>query len=943
MGFPRHVPIVNNVIQKDKHRHRVICPGIAQSVGLRCSGRRNALGSIIGKRLDPYFSGTSAIKAKIFKSNTNVQVPYRVPITSKTHDSACTSKKCLSPKIRRRQFLVGQRAIKQMIGYFGGYISKKQKLGRFELKQSIAAQPFLHKRLMQKGKLSAGNQLAHVCNRMFTNLEGKGILRSGVEEYMLASQYSPFDELSAEFIRTFRHTFFFGKFYLDRYEALRTHKDPTIDKCLPKSLNQKGCRDVASLYGLRGTSPRLYYMSPWEFTQWWEPVQTKPPFGSYKHTMWLPDADYERAEPGLDYVIKPAKFDHDDIHVFPERPGAGLPYERFRNTWFLIRRLKPLVPCPENTPLPNSKMDSEDRSKIFSLYLRAWTLFEEDSSVEVPFITDLTLTAAQWTGKDTLTQPLAVYTSGSDGNTEDASQPKAYTFRRAWKDYLARVPPASFRQTRNFMMAVIAEGRNFDRDDTIANAKPRGAPVLCPLTVQEIQTLHDNHRKEAKTSQIPTKDEGENENTSAHRLQKTMATATAAARRVVDSQRQAAVHDVSETADKRNMRLADFRKDHNKEDMDLDMASSVETYRSDYREDYLQWKRSMYALKISPNEQQWQVLNLIHERCVYEHNEECLDCVNGTAEPDSWEPLFRLVHGLPGSGKSQLLKWITQYFEYVWKWENGVHFVLLAPLNSMATHIKGRTLHSWGGISFKKSSGLEVGSGVVRKGRDNISDMHVKCARLRFLFIDECECVGAKTFTDLEESIFNGVSTGNTYKLHTSERIKKYKTHRKFSGVNTFFFGDFYQLPPVGGTAVMSNPRSQTALEIASVQRTLDRFWSCFDDAHDFDALQVWSELSCATGCRVMDLNVNHRSGGDVWYSDLLSSCREGNMSLSDWQFLHGLPTNECGSWLVRQKISLCGNPQCTEFKEKTKAARRESPERWFDEAQKYECQVCVC
>ena len=127
MGFPRHVPIVNNIIQKDKHRHRVICPGIAQSVGLRCSGRRNALGSIIGRRLDAYFSGTSAIKAKIFKSNTNVQVPYRVPITAKTHDIACISKKCLSPKIRRRQFLVGQRAIKQMIGYFWWLHKQKAK------------------------------------------------------------------------------------------------------------------------------------------------------------------------------------------------------------------------------------------------------------------------------------------------------------------------------------------------------------------------------------------------------------------------------------------------------------------------------------------------------------------------------------------------------------------------------------------------------------------------------------------------------------------------------------------------------------------------------------------------------------------------------------------------------------------------------------------------
>ena len=127
MGFPRHVPVVHGVIQKDKFRHRIMCPGIAKSLGLRCSGRRNALGSVVGKRLDKWFSATSRIKAKVFKSNTNVQVPYRVPITRSTHDKDCTSTKCLSNKVRRRQFLVGQRAVKQMIGYFGGYISKNRK------------------------------------------------------------------------------------------------------------------------------------------------------------------------------------------------------------------------------------------------------------------------------------------------------------------------------------------------------------------------------------------------------------------------------------------------------------------------------------------------------------------------------------------------------------------------------------------------------------------------------------------------------------------------------------------------------------------------------------------------------------------------------------------------------------------------------------------------
>ena len=220
--------------------------------------------------------------------------------------------------------------------------------------------------------------------------------------------------------------------------------------------------------------------------------------------------------------------------------------------------------------------------------------------------------------------------------------------------------------------------------------------------------------------------------------------------------------------------------------------------------------------------------------------------------------------------------------------------------------------------------------------------MHLKCARLRFIFIDECECVGAATTTDLEQSTFNGISTENSYKLHTAERFKNRITYRNFSGVNTFFFGDFYQLPPVGGTAIMSNPRSQPALENARVQSTLSRFWPCFDDANDYDALQVWAEHFCETGCRVMDLNVNHRSGSDIWYSDLLTSCRQGDMSLSDWQFLHGLPTNECGSWLVRQKISLCGNRQCAKFKERSRAARLGTPERWFDEAKTYECQVRV-
>ena len=42
---------------------KVVCPGIAAQHGLRISGRRNALGSILARRLCAWMSGTKAIFA----------------------------------------------------------------------------------------------------------------------------------------------------------------------------------------------------------------------------------------------------------------------------------------------------------------------------------------------------------------------------------------------------------------------------------------------------------------------------------------------------------------------------------------------------------------------------------------------------------------------------------------------------------------------------------------------------------------------------------------------------------------------------------------------------------------------------------------------------------------------------------------------------------------
>ena len=88
-------------------------------------------------------------------------------------------------------------------GYFGGYISKKQKIGQFEIKKSIATLPLLEEKLEWRSLKSASAHLAYVVNRMFTTLESKGILRAATEEFELATRDNPHDELPAEFIGSF--------------------------------------------------------------------------------------------------------------------------------------------------------------------------------------------------------------------------------------------------------------------------------------------------------------------------------------------------------------------------------------------------------------------------------------------------------------------------------------------------------------------------------------------------------------------------------------------------------------------------------------------------------------------------------------------------------------------------------------------------------------------
>ena len=133
---------------------------------------------------------------------------------------------------------------------------------------------------------------------MFITLESTSILRIEPEESMLASLHKSSDPLAAEFVRTFRHDYFFGRQLLQRYENLRdTNKKHTVPIFLPKGLAGEDRTDFASLYGFRRAHADTFFLSPWEFCQWFTAVPLTPPSaGKHCLSKWTASGKAKRGK-----------------------------------------------------------------------------------------------------------------------------------------------------------------------------------------------------------------------------------------------------------------------------------------------------------------------------------------------------------------------------------------------------------------------------------------------------------------------------------------------------------------------------------------------------------------------------------------------------------------------------------------------------------------------
>ena len=122
-----------------------------------------------------------------------------------------------------------------------------------------------------------------------------------------------------------------------------------------------------------------------------------------------------------------------------------------------------------------------------------------------------------------------------------------------------------------------------------------------------------------------------------------------------------------------------------------------------------------------------------------------------------------------------------------------MQFVFLAFQNSMAALIDGLTIHHWAGIPVHAEAGSV--------GTKNTAKLSTLCQSLRFIFIDEVSMVSAKLFAQLSRIVQKVVRVRSGYKRRPDG------SERPFGGINVILLGDWWQLRPVAGTALFSNPQ----------------------------------------------------------------------------------------------------------------------------------------
>ena len=846
---------------------RVICPGVARKHRLNVKGRRNALCLILARRRCRWLSGTTPMMATVLRSNTHIAPNFRIPLMEETHDPECT-RQCIGAGTSDKQLMtIAQKAMRQMTGYFSGYICKRQPVGRFQLRAAAKALPCM------EGKLTAAktvsNQMAQVVSRMFSTLEGRGKLCTAAEIYNLSANYHESSHCHAEYIATFQTNSFNGHDLLNRLE----HEKETLTAApytlmqAKKRVTRDSCTDAvwynfSDVYGFRPPLECLLYLCPWEFVMWWTVVELLPPTRDDNTlTRWIPPMSKERAQelellnqiliPGTHYEVNASSEDlyrlvatfADSEHYAVYPSDASSPeLQRFRSQWILRRRQRPVVPAPKG-PMPHRGLtDSERRGMLCSLYFRPWVLLRSSATSRVVHLMNLDLVTLRRPDDPDYAQPMGRQRLRSKMQPPRWSQ---RSYKDAWTRYIRGniVTDHAQRYIQNFLLVMAGTGKHEREDEEGQNTRRKREDMGNPGTKMDLEEMQQVLREAPRTTTA-----GSDEKLTA--IGKRIHNSMAVVQRLLQHKQGEAslpvLHAQRAITFNRSAPEAKAKAKAAAKNANRPKALQVEIFHREWTKPYKTWRKRLEGLKEPPYAAQWIFMNAVHKRCTEEAEEERRGTLKKIQIPDS-EPARLLCHGLPGSGKTQVMKWLAQYFQEVWSWEQGVHFVYLAPMNSMAARINGSTVHSWGEVPWAMDG--PSGTMTMASGSTDLRDMSSMSTKMelcRWMFIDEVEAVGAEILGILEQ--------------HTAEAARKrlYQFRggrarpedlRPFGGLNTGLFGDFWQMPPVRQINIRSNPFRDRSTLSHQARKMLTFFWGQ-DPLNSFTQPPI--ELSvCIGGSRI--------------------------------------------------------------------------------------------
>ena len=207
---------------------------------------------------------------------------------------------------------------------------------------------------------------------------------------------------------------------------------------------------------------------------------------------------------------------------------------------------------------------------------------------------------------------------------------------------------------------------------------------------------------------------------------------------------------------------------------------------------------------------------------------------------NTYSPVYNFVTGGAGAGKSKLICAIYQSllreFDFGRERDMSTPSVLLtAPTGRAAFNIQGQTLHS----AFQFPISQNGDKCINQLSADVGHSMAVALKDLRFVIIDEISMVSKKHFGWIDKRLRD-----------------MFEPSIPFGGISVIVFGDFLQLPPVGGSSVFA---SDTTLTISSL--------------FDFD---LWSLFKVHKLIEIM------RQRDDVPFAVALNNLATGSMTPVD-------------------------------------------------------------